>query len=241
MVYMARPIFGNFNLKSLMLFCTWGYKRWKFFSHLLGCFLKLESGWGKVASKLWRCCSSARGWRKRGWSWKTLDFAGFCQVDQRRDPIWSIIGIGAAMYCISLCRFSASSSWFSLFPSLFHFEASFVCASFCISFSGFLPFFWFFLQASKKSTFMKAEVKQGRGLIWVMKDVVLYKLATCCSCPAADGWDVGLLQGPVVLTHERWCRKCHGHTGEPRTGSMVWHGLHELIESMLCSLQMSKR
>ena len=103
------------------------------------------------------------------------------------------------------------------------------------------PFFYFFLQASKKSTFMKAEVKQGRGLIWVMKDVVLYKLATCCSCPAADGWDVGLLQGPVVLTHERWCRKCHGHTREPRTGSMVWHGLHELIESMLCSLQMSKR
>ena len=135
--------------------------------------LFLLSNEGKVARNWWRCCSSARRWRKRGWSWKRLDFAQSCQVDQGGIIQDQLSVLVAATYRISLFRFSASSSWFSLFHLSFRFEASFVCASFCISFSGFLPFPEFFLQASKKSTFTKADVKQGRSLIWVLKDVML--------------------------------------------------------------------
>ena len=84
-------------------------------------------------------------------------------------------------------------------------------------FSGFLPLFWFFPQASKKSTFMKAEVKQGRSLIWVLKDVVLYYLATCCSKMLSNG------KAKIRSDQLFWLMKDDvGNAREPRTGSMVW-------------------
>ena len=141
MVYMVRPIFGSFNPKSLMLFCTWSYKRLSHISLAASRNLRVaEERWRRIDVDVVPPLEADVSEAGAEIYWILQDF----QVDQG-----GIIEDHCRYWCRDVLHFSLS--FFYLFFLVFFFPISLsvlkhllfvpcLCL-FLHFFSGFLPFF----------------------------------------------------------------------------------------------------